>query len=42
MRGSGTCPECNISLRRTNFRLQFFEDATIEKEIEIRKRVLKE
>ena len=42
MRGSGTCPECNISLRRTNFRLQFFEDATIEKEIEIRKRVLEQ
>jgi len=42
VRGSGQCPQCNTNLRRNNFKLQFFEDASIEKEIEIRKRVLKE
>ncbi|KAF6035961.1 hypothetical protein EB796_005728 [Bugula neritina] len=42
VRGSGLCPECNVSLRRANFRLQFFEDASIEKEIEIRKKILKD
>lgn len=42
MRGSGNCPVCNVTLRRVNFRIQFFEDAFIEKEIEIRKKVLKE
>ncbi len=41
MSGSGSCPECDIPLRRTNFRLQLFEDAIIDKEVEIRRRILK-
>ncbi len=40
--GSGTCPECGVSLKRSNFRLQLFEDAFVEKEVDIRKRVLKD
>lgn len=40
--GSGSCPECKIPLRRNNFRLQLFEDAKVEKEVDIRKRVLKD
>lgn len=40
--GSGSCPECNIVLRRTNFRVQLFEDPMVEKEIDIRKRVLRD
>ena len=40
--GSGSCPECNIPLRRVNFRLQLFEDSFVDKEIEIRRRVLKD
>lgn len=40
--GSGACPECRIPLRRNNFRVQLFEDFTIEKEVDIRKRVLRD
>ena len=42
MQGSGACPECNIPLRRTNFRLQLFEDANVDKEVDIRRRILKD
>ncbi|GBP41349.1 hypothetical protein EVAR_84692_1 [Eumeta japonica] len=42
LKGSGSCPECNVPLRRSNFRVQLFEDAMVEKEIDIRKRVLKD
>ncbi|XP_053553270.1 CDK-activating kinase assembly factor MAT1 [Bombina bombina] len=41
VRGSGTCQECGTALRKNNFRVQLFEDPTIDKEVEIRKRVLK-
>lgn len=40
--GSGSCPDCGIPLRRSNFRIQLFEDAAVEKEVDIRKRVLKD
>jgi CDK-activating kinase assembly factor MAT1 len=40
--GSGACPECEIPLRRGNFKLQLFEDASIDKEVEIRRRILKD
>lgn len=40
--GSGSCPDCNVPLRRSNFRVQLFEDSMVEKEIDIRKRVLKD
>ncbi|XP_072946445.1 CDK-activating kinase assembly factor MAT1 [Epargyreus clarus] len=42
LKGSGSCPECNVPLRRSNFRVQIFEDPMVEKEIDIRKRVLKD
>ena len=42
VKGSGSCPECNIPLRRTNFRLQLFEDASVDKEVDIRRRILKD
>uniref|UniRef100_A0A6P7FP29 CDK-activating kinase assembly factor MAT1 n=1 Tax=Diabrotica virgifera virgifera TaxID=50390 RepID=A0A6P7FP29_DIAVI len=42
LKGSGSCPECKIPLRRINFRVQLFEDSTVEKEVDIRKRVLKD
>ncbi|KAK3773599.1 hypothetical protein RRG08_022308 [Elysia crispata] len=42
VKGSGVCPECNTSLRRTNFRLQLFEDPFVEKEIDIRRKVLRD
>lgn len=40
--GSGSCPECNVPLRRSNFRIQLFEDSKVEKEVDIRKRLLKD
>ncbi len=40
-KGSGACPECQVPLRRNNFRFQLFEDASIDREVDIRKRVLK-
>lgn len=42
IRGSNACPECGTALRRNNFRLQLFEDSAVEKEIDIRKKVLKD
>lgn len=42
LKGSGACPECNIPLRRNNFRVQLFEDPIVEKEVDIRKRVLRD
>lgn len=40
--GSGSCPECKIPLRRTNFKVQMFEDSMVEKEMNIRKRILRD
>lgn len=40
--GSGACPDCGVALRRSNFRVQLFEDPLVEKEVDIRKRVLKD
>ncbi|XP_060520162.1 CDK-activating kinase assembly factor MAT1 [Cylas formicarius] len=42
LKGSGACPDCKIPLRRNNFRVQLFEDALVEKEVDIRKRVLRD
>ena len=42
VRGSGVCHDCNTALRRNNFRAQLFEDAYVEKEVDIRRRILKE
>lgn len=42
LKGSGSCPECKIPLRRNNFRVQLFEDSAVEKEVDIRKRVLRD
>ncbi|XP_051504473.1 CDK-activating kinase assembly factor MAT1 isoform X2 [Myxocyprinus asiaticus] len=41
VRGSGNCVQCNTPLRKSNFRIQLFEDPAIDKEVEIRKKVLK-
>ncbi|XP_054759629.1 CDK-activating kinase assembly factor MAT1-like [Lytechinus pictus] len=42
VRGAGTCPECKTPLRRNQFRVQLFEDSIIEKEVDIRRRVMKD
>ncbi|GCB62167.1 CDK-activating kinase assembly factor MAT1 isoform X1 [Scyliorhinus torazame] len=41
VRGSGNCQECGTALRKNNFRVQLFEDPTVDKEVDIRKKVLK-
>ncbi|CAB1445050.1 unnamed protein product [Pleuronectes platessa] len=41
VRGSGNCVQCDTPLRKNNFRVQLFEDPTVDKEVEIRKKVLK-
>lgn len=41
LRESAQCWECNRTLKRKDFRLQLFEDANVEKEVGIRKSVLK-
>ncbi|XP_028294818.1 CDK-activating kinase assembly factor MAT1 [Gouania willdenowi] len=41
VRGSGNCVQCDTPLRKVNFRVQLFEDPAIDKEVEIRKKVLK-
>ncbi|MBN3279452.1 MAT1 factor, partial [Polyodon spathula] len=41
IRGSGNCQECDTPLRKNNFRVQLFKDPTVDKEVEIRKKVLK-
>lgn len=40
--GAGACPECNVPLRRSNFRVQLFEEPKVEKEIDIRRRILRD
>ncbi|XP_057321406.1 CDK-activating kinase assembly factor MAT1 [Microplitis mediator] len=42
LKGSGSCPECDTPLRRVNFRVQMFEDSMVEKEVDIRKRILRD
>lgn len=40
--GSGACPECGVALRRSGFRIQLFEDPIVEKEVDIRRRILRD
>eukprot|EP00112_Aurelia_sp_Birch-Aquarium-sp1_P012009 Seg2521.4 transcript_id=Seg2521.4/GoldUCD/mRNA.D3Y31 product="CDK-activating kinase assembly factor MAT1" protein_id=Seg2521.4/GoldUCD/D3Y31 len=40
-RPSAACPECSTPLRRSDFRIQQFENALVEKEVDIRKRIIK-
>lgn len=42
VKGSGSCPTCDLTLRRGNFRFQIFQDSFIEKEVDIRKKILKD
>jgi len=41
-RPSAACPQCGVPLRRNQFRVQQFEDDYVEKDVNIRKKVLKE
>ncbi|CAG0881542.1 unnamed protein product [Cyprideis torosa] len=41
-KGTGSCPECRIPLRRGNYRLQLYEDASVEKEVDIRRKIMRD
>ena len=41
-RPSGPCPVCGVALRRNQFRQQQFDDSHVEKEVDVRKKTLKE
>ncbi|XP_018654983.1 putative cak assembly factor [Schistosoma mansoni] len=40
VRGSGLCAQCKTPIRKNNFRYQLFEDPLVQKEIDIRKKLL--
>ncbi|XP_040583035.1 CDK-activating kinase assembly factor MAT1 [Lepeophtheirus salmonis] len=42
VKGSGSCPECQIPLRKVNFRVQLFDDALVDREVDIRRRILRD
>lgn len=42
VRPSGPCPVCGVALRRNQFRQQLFDDSHVEKEVDVRKKILKE
>lgn len=42
VKGSNACPQCNVPLRRVNFRFQLFENSFVEKEVDIRRKILKD
>ena len=41
-RPTAPCPECGVALRRNLYRAQQFEDPAVEREVDIRKKVLQE
>lgn len=40
-RPSAACPQCGTALRRSDFRVQQFEDGLVEKEVDVRKKIVK-
>jgi len=41
-KGAHNCHECGKSLRKNNFRIQIFENGAVEKEVDIRRRVMRD
>ena len=42
IRGSAPCPSCKLVLKKNGFKTKRFEDFTVEREVDIRKRILKD
>jgi len=40
-RPSAACPQCGTALRRSDYRVQQFEDSSVEREVDIRRRIVK-
>ena len=42
VRGSAPCPSCKLVLKKSAFKTKRFEDSSVEREVDIRKRILKD
>jgi len=42
LKGTANCEQCGLLLKKSSFRLRLFEDDLVEKEIDIRRRILKD
>nr|XP_027203764.1 CDK-activating kinase assembly factor MAT1-like [Dermatophagoides pteronyssinus] len=42
VKGAAKCPTCQVLLKRVQFRIQLYDDETVEKDLEIRRRLLKD
>lgn len=42
VKGAAKCPTCDVVLKRTQFRIQLYDDEAVEKDLEIRRRLLKD
>lgn len=42
IRGSAPCPSCKLVLKKNGFKTKRFEDFSVEREVDIRKRILKD
>lgn len=40
--GAAKCFQCNTALKRGNFKTQLFQDSQVEKDIQVRRRILRE
>lgn len=42
IKGAAKCPTCNVILKRTQFRIRLYDDEAVEKDLEVRRKLLKE
>jgi len=42
VKGSNNCYQCGRNLRKNNFRLQIFENCEVEKEVDVRRRIMRD
>lgn len=42
LKGVGNCPTCNVVLKRSQFKIQLYDDEDVEKDLQIRRKLLKE
>ncbi|KAI2806409.1 hypothetical protein RDWZM_006627 [Blomia tropicalis] len=42
VKGAAKCPTCNVILKRIQFRIQLYDDENVEKDLEIRRRLMRD
>lgn len=42
IKGAGKCPTCDVVLKRSQFKIQLYDDEAVEKDLQIRRKLLKE